>query len=72
MSGKCFICRPVVCSIGGGDHVGEDFFLRCPKCRTRTECHVEGYSPTPEIAKILRKEWRAGRIASPPQSGTRP
>lgn len=61
---KCLICRPVVRMTAGADHCGEDFFLRCQKCQTRTTCHVEGWGPlaSPEIVKMLRKEWRAGRI----------
>jgi len=67
--GKCLVCRPVLRVIDGADHVGVDFFLRCPRCQTRTTHHVEGYQPTPEIRRLLRKEWRAGRIETPKAEG---
>ena len=62
---RCFWCKPVLHQCGGGDHVGEDFFLRCKQCGTRTTHHIEGYFPTPEIKKMLRREWREGRIEAP-------
>ncbi len=70
--GRCLVCRPVVRMRNGADHTGVDFFLRCMKCSRRTTYHVEGHGPkaSPEIVKMLRNEWRSGRIAEPDQKAS--
>lgn len=65
MTHKCFWCKPVFRMTEGADHSGMDYFMRCPKCQTRTACHVEGVRLTPKIKKMLRREWREGRIETP-------
>jgi hypothetical protein len=60
MSGKCWFCRPVVVTRGGGEHTGLDAFMRCTKCGWRTVNHIECNSVSPTVAKVLRREWRYG------------
>lgn len=68
---RCIRCRPVLRMTEGADHVGLDFFLRCPRCGTRTTHHIEGERKTPEIEAMLRREWRAGKTETPTINGER-
>lgn len=64
MSLRCALnlCRPAIVYREGADHTGDDVILRCPKCRRRTDCHVEASDPLSEgVASVLRREWKHGK-----------
>lgn len=61
------ICKPAVVTREGGDHTGLDAFMRCPVCRRRTATHVECERVTPEVERVLRREWRR-ETTTPPKA----
>lgn len=59
------LCKPVVVTREGGDHVGLDAFLRCPTCKRSTINHVECWRVDDRVKKALKAEWRARRTTVP-------